>query len=315
MMYERIAVTGAAGLIGSAVVRHLNKLNIEVLAFDTLDAPDLVPGSCTPIERVDLVDNRMIEILEARRPQTVVHAAAHPGGKSLQEPVENVRVNVLGSMKVFDWCARSGSHVIYLSSSVIYGDQAQGQISETASLMPGTIYGVATVACEQCLQILERGSVLSWTILRPFATYGSGYRPSLEQGIVNILLTQLLNGNQVVVKGSLMRRRDLVYVDDVANAIARVIFCPAAKGKKINIGSGYAVTIEEMISLLCDALKRPRSAIEIIEEAGTIGDPVSNVADITQMQKVLDFKTKYRPEIGLQILVDERLASMDQNSV
>jgi UDP-glucose 4-epimerase len=314
MTGECIAVTGAAGLIGSAVVRHLNKLNMEVVAFDSLDAPDLVPGSCTPIERVDLVDPKMVEILEASKPQTVVHAAAHPGGKSLQEPIENVRVNVLGSMKIFDSCLRSGSHVIYLSSSVIYGDQAQGYISETSPLIPGTIYGVAKVACEQWLQILGRGSGLSWTILRPFSVYGSGHRPSLDQGIVNILLTQLLNGNRVVVKGSLLRQRDLVYVDDVAAAIVQAVFCPAARGQRINISSGCAVTIEEIINLLCGVLKRPCSAIEIIEGAGTVGDPVSNVGDTTRMREVLDFETKYNLEKGLQILVDERLAAMDQKS-
>ena len=104
-MYERIAVTGAAGLIGSAVVRYLSQYNnVEVAAFDYLGAQNLVPGSQVPLEHVDVADPKMVEILESIQPQAVVHAAAHPGGKSLREPIEDVRVNALGSMQIFHWC-------------------------------------------------------------------------------------------------------------------------------------------------------------------------------------------------------------------
>ena len=312
MSHERVAVTGAVGLIGSAVVRRLEKLNIEVIAFDAPGAPDLVPGSCVPVRKFDVADPEMLQVMDAVRPQAVVHAAAHPGGKSLREPVEDVRVNALGSMQIFDWCARAGSHIVYLSSSVVYGNQAEDNISETTALMPGTIYGVAKIACEQWLRILGHGSELNWSVLRLFATYGAGHRPSLEQGIVNIMLTQLLKGNRVVVKGSLMRRRDLVYVDDVATAIVQALSLPAARGQIINVGTGVAVTIEEMIGALCDTLQRPRNTVQVIEETGTIGDPFSNVADITQMKKILAFEPEFGLEAGLQAFVSAYVTRMNQ---
>jgi UDP-glucose 4-epimerase len=134
----------------------------------------------------------MVEILESIQPQAVVHAAAHPGGKSLREPIEDVRVNALGSMQIFHWCGKASSHVVFLSSSNVYGEQTENKTPETAALKPGTIYGACKVACEQWLRIFGQGLGLSWTVLRPFATYGPGYRPSLDQGIVNVLLTQLL---------------------------------------------------------------------------------------------------------------------------
>ena len=310
MKYDRVAVTGAAGLIGSAVVRHLSSYkDVQIIAFDYPSSQSLVPGSQIPLERVDVVNSRMIEILDSHQPQAVIHAAAHPGGKSLREPIEDDRVNAFGSMQIFHWCAKAGSHVVYLSSSNVYGEQKEKNIPESATLKPGTIYGACKVACEQWLRILGHGSGLSWTVLRPFATYGPGHKPSLDQGIVNILLTQLLKDNRVVVKGSLMCCRDLNYVEDMANVIVQMLFCKEAIRGIINIGTALAVTINEIIKQLCDVLRKPISKIEIIEEAGTVGDPFSNVADISQIKKILNFKPKYGLERGLKELVAQRINS------
>lgn len=306
---ESVAVTGAAGLIGSAVVRLLSTAGVSITAIDLPGTPDIVPGTLVPIVHADIADPSLVQILDTCRPRAIIHAAAHPGGKSLREPIEDVRVNALGSMRIFDWCAKTGSHIVFLSSSIVYGDQPEGPISETATLQPGTIYGVAKVACEQWLRILGDGRGINWTVLRLFATYGAGHQSSLEQGIVNIMLTQLLRGNRIVVKGSLHRQRDMIYVDDVATAIVQSLLCTAAKGQVINVGTGVPVSIGEMINTLGDALARPRSAIEIVEEEGTQGDPLSNVADIARLKQILAFEPKFDLTAGVQELVRARLVS------
>lgn len=290
--FERVAVTGAAGLIGGAVSRKLSGLGVEVIP---IDLPD-----------VDVAEPRVADVLDAARPQAVLHAAAHPGGKSLAEPIDDVRVNALGSMRVFEWCARANVPVIYTSSSAVYGDQPAGGIREDAPVKPGTVYAGAKIACEHWLNILGHGYGLPWTVLRLFATYGAGHKPNTFQGILNVMLTQLLSGDRVVVKGSLERERDLLYVDDAAAAIVKAFERDAARGQIINVGTGIGVTIRQIIEAICHELGRPLSGVSIVEEAGTVGDSRNSVADISRARLVLGFEPAFMLADGLRTLLRER---------
>jgi UDP-glucose 4-epimerase len=215
-------------------------------------------------------------------------------------------------MRIFDWCARSTTPVIYLSSSAVYGEQPQGGIPETATPAPGTIYAACKIACENYLRILGEGYGLPWTVLRVFATYGAGHKPSSFQGILNIMLTQLNAGNKVIVKGALDRERDMVYAEDTAEAIVRAALTEKARGKIINIGTGQAVTVREMIELLGKTLGKDMTQVEIIEEAGTVGDPKYSVADITLARDILDFSATHTIQQGIEKLLHVRNSSSSQ---
>jgi UDP-glucose 4-epimerase len=301
-----VLVTGAAGLIGSAVARVLLARGHRVVACDDFsiglwreEQPGLV------WEDVDVADPRIGERVAAHRPAGVVHCAAHPGGRSLQEPSDDARVNALGSMRVFEACARARVPVVYLSSSAVYGEQPSTPIREDAPLSPGTVYAVCKVACEGFLRVLTDGYGLPWTVLRLFATYGAGHRPSAHQGIVNVMLTQLLGGGEVVVRGSLDRVRDLLYVDDAAHAIVGCLLEPSTRGRVINVGTGAGLTVREIIHVLAALLERRAADVIIREEAGTVGDPLYSVADVTQLA-ALGLKPVHGAREGLAALVEAR---------
>lgn len=305
---KTVIVTGSAGLIGSAVTRGLLNRNINVIGIDNFSSGE---WKCTHKNLIwEEIDINCISIerrLNQFKVDIVVHCAAHPGGKSLAEPSLNVEINALGSMRLFEWCARYEVPVIFLSSSVVYADQPLGPISENVIVNPGTVYGVCKVACEKFLKILGDGYGLPWTVLRLFATYGAGHKPSKSQGIVNIMLTQLIEGNHIKVKGSLQRSRDMLYVDDAAEAIIKAIFTQEARGEIINAGTEDPVTIEFLIQNLCKVLGKNFNELHIQEEEGTIGDPFYNSADCTKATKILGFTPKYDLLKGLGILAKKRL--------
>ena len=246
------------------------------------------------------------QVLARHDPHIVLHCAAHPGGRSLAEPSANVRVNALGAMHVFEWCARNRRPIVYLSSSVVYGDQPPSPIPESAPLHPGTVYAVCKVACEGFLRLLEAEYGLQWTVLRLFSTYGPGHRPGTSQGLVNVLLTQLLSGGDLVVRGSLDRVRDLLYVDDAAEAIVACLFSTRVRGRIMNVGTGRALQVRELVAMLCDLLGRSQSDVHLVEEHGTVGDPAYNVANTDAIRAATGFGPTVSLEDGLARLVAAR---------
>lgn len=257
-------------------------------------------------DAIDVADPGLARRLDHHAPAAVVHCAAHPGGRSNDEPSADVRVNTLGSMQVFEWCARNTVPVVYLSSSAVYGEQPATPIVESAPLGPGTVYAVCKVACEGFLRVLQGAYGLQWTALRLFATYGPGHRPGTSQGIVNVLITQLLAGNRVVVRGSLGRVRDLVYVDDAAEAIVACLFEPRARHRILNVGTGDATTVGDVIARLGALLGRRHTELELVEEPGTAGDPAYSVADTRAFAAATGVVPRIRLDDGLARLVAAR---------
>jgi UDP-glucose 4-epimerase len=209
-------------------------------------------------------------------------------------------------MRIFECCARLNIPVVYLSSSIVYGEQPYKPITENATLFPGTIYGVCKVACENFLKVLGDGYGLEWTVLRLFATYGAGHTPNFHQGIVNVILTQLMSGNKLIIKGSLGRVRDIVYIEDSARAIVDILFCGNARGKILNVGTGIGATVENIIEVLCEELDRKKEDLDIRQAEPVVGDPHYNVADITQLINLIEFKPEYDLRAGLKKLVFSR---------
>ena len=248
-MSKKILVTGAAGLIGSQVVKELISRKYEVIAVDNFSyGHNENDNSLVTWIKEDITKSNFENIFNELKPTGVIHCAAHPGGKSLQEPVLDVEVNILGSIKLFYQAALAKIPIVYLSSSAVYGpSKLTRALKENDELNPGTIYAACKVACENYLKILEKGYGLKWTILRLFATYGPGHKGSNFQGIVNIMLTQLLKGNKVVVKGSLQRVRGLIYVNDAACAIVDAL---ETEKSRSHDASAFVYRIIEIVTCL-----------------------------------------------------------------
>ena len=298
----KVLVTGAAGLIGSEVCKSLLEKGHDVLALDNFSIGDWkAEHPKLKWRTADLADLNPEDFFSSEEIDVLVHCAAHPGGKSLKEPVLDVEINALGSMKLFNWCAQKKIEVIYLSSSAVYGPlHPDIPLEESSPLNPGTIYAACKVACENFLKILGEGYGLQWTVLRLFATYGGGHKLNTYQGIVNVLLTQILQSDRVIVKGSLDRVRGLIYVKDAASAIVHAVENKSARGHIINISHPLPAKVGDILQIL---MKLTRRELPVQVETGTVGDPMFNYANTNRSKKILGFEPKFTLEEGLKELV------------
>ena len=120
-MNKKILVTGAAGLIGSQVIKELMSRKYEVIAVDNFSyGHNENDNSLVTWLKEDITKSNFENIFNELKPTGVIHCAAHPGGKSLQEPVLDVEVNALGSMKLFYQAAMAKIPIVYLSSSAVF---------------------------------------------------------------------------------------------------------------------------------------------------------------------------------------------------
>ena len=178
----------------------------------------------------------------------------------------------------------NGKKLVFISSSAVYGDQVKKKFNEKSFLYPSTIYGINKTAVERYITELSKYYKFSWLILRLFATYGHGHVPNLYQGIVNVILTQLNKGSNLVIKGSLNRTRDLIYSDDAGKIISKLILKNIDK-KIINIGTGKSTKIKKIINICQNHYLKKNIKIKILDK--TPGDPFNSVADISLLKKYI----------------------------
>ncbi len=260
----RTLVTGGAGFIGSHVV---DRLLADGHAVDVID--NLSTGrreQANPAARLHVCDIRSVWLDDAfavARPEAVVHLAAQASvARSVTDPRFDASVNVLGTLAVLDAARRAAvGRVVFASTGgAAYGDTDVLPTPEAHPARPASPYGAAKLAAElylDCWAGLTGGRTLA---LRLANVYGPRQDPRGEAGVVAIFAARLLAGDECVVNGDGEQTRDYVYVEDVANAVARALARPDVAGI-VNIGTAAETSVNELyrrLARLAGVMRAPR---------------------------------------------------------
>ncbi|MEM0034842.1 MULTISPECIES: NAD-dependent epimerase/dehydratase family protein [Thermoprotei] len=196
-----------------------------------------------------------------------VHATAYVSvPESIERPIEYLDNNALGTARVAYNCARHGVRLVYLSSAAVYGDPVKLPIPEGHPVNPVSPYGFSKWLGE--LAVSHFGSV-----------YGPGQNPSYA-GVVASFLERALRGEPLVVYGDGEQTRDFIYVDDVSEAVLRIIEEDAFDSEVYNVGTGRPITIR----MLAEAVKRVVGReLDIVFKDPRPGDIRHSYADNTKL--------------------------------
>ena len=309
----RTIVTGGAGFIGSHLVDRLLAERGEVVVIDSFDSfyPEAVKRANLAdasrhrgfrLVELDIRDRERVgELIEEVRPDTIVHLAARAGVRpSIEAPSRYVDVNVGGTVHLLEAACRiePRPRFVYASSSSVYGDRPNAPFRETDSVdLPVSPYAATKKACELLAHTFHHLHGLPVTGLRFFTVYGPRNRPDLAIPKFASLIDQ---GKPIPVFGDGSTRRDYTYVDDIVDGIVRSI--EHCRGHHLyNLGNSSPIELHEMIQILGEALGKTPILNRLPEQPG---DVRQTYADVSRARSEIGYSPSTPFREGIARLVE-----------
>ncbi len=248
-------VTGGAGFIGSNLVELLLAEGHDVVVLDDVSSgyeENLHPG--VPFVRGDVSAPGMAEQAAAGC-DLIFHLAASVGNtRSIDDPVRDSEVNVIGTLRVLEAARVHGiSRVVLSSSAGIFGELKTLPIAEDHPQDPDSPYGTSKLAAEKMCLVYNKLYGMKNVCLRYFNVYGVRQRYDAYGNVIPIFAERMLRGQDVVIFGDGEQTRDFVNVKDVARANYLAGVSESASGS-FNVGSGSQITINELARLMAEAI-------------------------------------------------------------
>ena len=299
-------VTGGAGFIGSHIVERLLADGSRVRVLDDFSTGkrenlpvvgdlEIITGD---VGDFDTVSKAMDGV------DVVFHEAAVASvPRTIDDPLGSQRTNYQGSLNILEAARRNGvKRVVFAASAAAYGDDPVMPKTESMSVRPLSPYAVDKLASEYACQVYHRLHGLETVCLRYFNVFGPRQDPSSPySGVISVFADCLDSGTQPVIYGDGGQTRDFVYVTDVVEANIKAITEPAAAGCSINIATGTAVSLNELLKTMCkicDSEFMPGYGAE------RSGDIRHSLASIDKAKDVLQWNPAVKLEDGLVNLLE-----------
>lgn len=306
---DPVLVTGAAGFVGHATAQHLLARGERVIGIDIVNDyydPALKAARLATFhgmadfrfEKMDIADSAAVAgLIRSEGVVRVVHLAAQAGVRySIENPFAYQHSNLAGHLSVIEACRHAAGfeHLVYASSSSVYGDKPMGGAGFTEdepATSPVSLYAATKRSCELMSQSYATLYGLPQTGLRFFTVYGPWGRPDMAY----FSFTQkILRGEPIEVFGEGRMARDFTYIDDIVDGIVGALDHPPTTEphRVLNIGDSHPVGLMDMIQSLERALGR---TAEKVMRPMQQGDVTATYADVSKLHAL----TGYRPKVML----------------
>lgn len=302
---KRVFITGAAGFIGSHLLRNLQKRGDFCLGLDSFNDyydPKLKRARAQNLPILEgniLEEARIRERLEEHQITHVVHLAAQAGVRhSLTNPYAYTDANVNGFVSMLEACKKLPIHFTYASSSSVYGLNKKIPFAETdVTDTPANLYGATKKSNELIANAYHNLYQMPVTGLRFFTVYGPWGRPDMAyyqfaERIMNDQPIQIFNHGKM--------QRDFTYINDIVDGITAAIDL-GAKNEVFNLGNNCPVELLNFITLLEKSLGKEAIKEFLPMQAGEV---LTTYANIDKAKQMLGYNPKTSIEEGIQRFVE-----------
>lgn len=288
-------VTGGAGFIGSNVARLLLDEGHQVVVMD-----NLLSGYRQNLDRLPEAEFVEADVRDAAAlarcaadVEVIFHLAASVGNtRSIENPVEDSEINVLGTVRLLEAARQAGVRKLVFSSSAgIFGELKTLPIREDHPVQPDSPYGASKLAAEKLCLAYAKLYDLEAVCLRYFNVYGINQRYDAYGNVIPIFAHQMLHDQPLTVFGDGEQTRDFVNVRDVARANYQAGLSRGISGA-FNVASATRITINRLVELMTEA-----SGIRPVVRHGPPrkGDVRHSLADISAAKEAIG----YAPSVTL----------------
>jgi UDP-glucose 4-epimerase len=252
--------------------------------------------------KMDIQSRGLERVFRNERPSLLMHLAAQMDvRKSVEDPVFDAQVNILGTLNLLEQAVKHGARKVVFASSggAIYGEQDIFPAPESHPTRPLSPYGLSKLAGEQYLSYYQRVSGIQCVCLRYSNVYGPRQDPEGEAGVVAIFTRKMLAGEQPIINGNGRQTRDFVFVEDVVEANL------AAMGKEVqgtyNVGVGSETSVNELFRLLASLTQ---SDCKEMHGPAKKGEQLRSVIDPGRIRQELGWDAKTALREGLAKTVE-----------
>ncbi len=298
-------VTGAAGFIGSHISERLIAEGYAVTGIDDLSSGkiDNLPDGFD-LRTIDIRDPAVREVVAEIRPDVVLHLAAQMSvAASVREPMLDAEINIVGSLNLLEGIRVDGNQntrfIHFSSGGTVYGQPSILPATENTAVRPLSPYAASKLAVETYLPIYESLCGLNHAVIRLGNVYGPRQDPHGEAGVVAIFAQAMLGNKPLKIFGTGTDERDYIYVDDVVDAVLKIV--ESSRPGPFNIAAGMGTNpnrIFELIAELCEYHDVP------VHVAPRLGDIEKIFLDVNKAKNELGWTPKVSLDKGLKSTVE-----------
>jgi len=299
---KSVLITGGAGFIGRNLIRLLSSHGYDISVLD-----DFSTGSREALEPFDVkviegdVRSEADAAKAVRDCGMVVHLAAHTNViNSIEDPVHDARLNVMGTLNMLDALRKKGGNTRFVlaSSGAPIGDQPPPAREDIAP-RPLSPHGASKLAGEGYCSAFHGSYGIKTAALRFSNCYGPGSMH--KTSVVAKFIRELIDGKDLTIYGDGSQTRDFIFVDDICNAVRLAIESPDPGGRVFQIATGEEVSVGTLAQKIIAISGRDA---KVNYEGFRKGEIIRNYSDISLAREVLGYEPEYKLDHGLKITWD-----------
>lgn len=249
-------VTGGCGFIGSHIVDAYVEKGHDVVVIDNLSTGNIKNLNPRAKFYQEDINSDLDKIFSMEKLELINHHAAQINVRtSVDDPMYDVRVNVLGTVNLLHFASKYGiKRFVYASSGgAVYGEPERYPINEGAPRNPLSPYGASKVAAEHYIITFARLYGVDYVILRYSNVYGPRQIIKSEAGVISIFINCIVRNEPCSIYGDGKQIRDYVYVGDVVAANVLALDCAP---NIFNIGTNVETSVNDLIDIFSEILNK-----------------------------------------------------------